>query len=72
LRLTGTLSFAYQDALEGTNRTAANYLDACVPQPIELKLELRHLGAHADTHTLTVPASDHPSAQGARPQSMAA
>jgi hypothetical protein len=53
LRLTGTLSFAYQDALEEGNKTVANYLNAFGTQPVEMKLELQHLNDHADIHVLT-------------------
>jgi hypothetical protein len=71
LRLTGAVSFAYEDALEGSSRTAANYLDAHVARPIQVKLELRHLNERTDTHVLTASAEEK-SAQASRPHSAAA
>jgi hypothetical protein len=72
LRLTGTLSFPYQDSLEEGSKTAANYMNASVAQPIELNLELRHLNHRADEYVLTFPADGDRAAQGARPSSSAA
>jgi hypothetical protein len=72
LRLTGTLSFPYQDALEKGSATLTNYLTTAIAQPLEMKLELRHLHHHAETHVLTVPAEAGSYAPGARSLSPAA
>jgi hypothetical protein len=72
LRLTGTLSFPYQDALEEGSKTTANYLNTFVAQPAAVKLELRHLTGRADEHVLTFPADGVGSTQAARPSAPAA
>ena len=53
LRLTGTLTFAYQDALEEGSKTTANYVLAFMMQPVEMQLELVHLNDRADVHVLS-------------------
>jgi len=72
LRLTGVLSFPYQDALEEGSKTMGNYLSSFVTQPLEMKLELRHLNQRADAHVLTLPTEAERSAQETRPLSSAA
>jgi len=72
LRLTGALSFPYQDALEEGSKTAANYLSSCVAQPLEMKLELRHLNQRTDAHVLTVQTETEQPAQQTRSLSSAA
>lgn len=54
LRLNGTLSFPYQDALEVGSKTAANYSSEFLAEPFQMKLELRHLKG-ASVGVLTVP-----------------
>jgi hypothetical protein len=56
LRLTGALSFPFQDALEDGNKTAGNYMSRFTAQPVEMKVELRHLNDRTDTHPLALPA----------------
>jgi hypothetical protein len=56
LRLTGTLSFPFQDTLEDGNKTAGNYMSRHLVQPVEMKVELRHLNDRADTYALPLPA----------------
>ncbi|MFO0967574.1 MAG: hypothetical protein U0793_18600 [Gemmataceae bacterium] len=58
LRLTGTLSFPYEDALEEGAKTTSNYLHHFVAQPVQMKLELRHLHHRMDVHVLTLPADE--------------
>lgn len=72
LRLSGTLSFPYQDELEGTNKALANYLAAFLGQPLEIKLELQHLNRRADAHVMTLATPEQPVAQGVKPLSAAA
>jgi hypothetical protein len=72
LRLAGTLSFPVQDALEDGNKTLANYLNTCVAQPLELKLELQHLTEGADAHVLTWPTEGERAVHGAKSLSSAA
>jgi hypothetical protein len=66
LRLAGTLSLPYQDALEEGSKTTANYLGRFVVQPLEMKLELRHLNEQADAHVLTMPKQEERSTQANR------
>jgi hypothetical protein len=72
LRLTGALSFPYQDALEEGSKTTANYLNAFVMQPLEMKLELRHLNERVNAHVLTMQADRQGSAPRAPSLSSAA
>jgi hypothetical protein len=72
LRLTGTLSFPYDDTLEQGSKTTANYLTGFLVQPIEIKLELCSLDQGADTHILTLPTDLERSVSGTRPLSAAA
>jgi hypothetical protein len=72
LRLTGTLSFRYQDELEKGGATLTNYLDSFLVQPREIKLELRHLNEQIDAHVIAVPVDGARSAQGLRLISSAA
>ena len=72
LRLTGTLSFPYDNALEEGSKTTANYLTSFLAQPHEMKLELRSLDEGADTHVLTVPTEMERSASATRSSSVAA
>jgi hypothetical protein len=55
LHLTGTLSFPYQDALEGGSKTTANYLNEFLAQLRAMKLELQHLQDRASASVLTWP-----------------
>jgi hypothetical protein len=71
LRLTGTLSFPYQDALETGSKTTANYLNDCLAQPLEMKLELHQLNDRADAHVMTWREEERTAAV-TRPQSVAA
>jgi hypothetical protein len=64
LRLTGTLSFRYQDELEKGSETLRNYLNSLLAQPRELKLELRHMNEQIGAHVMSVPADGVKSAQG--------
>jgi hypothetical protein len=52
LRLTGTLTFPYTDALEGTSAAAAKYMDAFVASAWQVKLDLQHLDNRIDTYVL--------------------
>ena len=72
LRLTGALAFTYEDALEEGSKTTANYLSRHLAQPLEMKLELRHLNDRVDAHVLTLPTEEAKAAQGARSFSAAA
>jgi hypothetical protein len=72
LRLTGTLTFPYQDTLEDGNKTVANYLSHFLAQPLEMKLELQHLNERADSHLLSMPIEEEQPAQGTRTLSAAA
>jgi hypothetical protein len=63
LRLTGTLSFPYQDALEQGNQTLGNYARHFLSQPREFKIELRRLHDRADTHVLLAPTEGDSSGQ---------
>ena len=72
LRLTGTLSFPYDNALEEGSKTTANYLAGFLAQPLQMKLELSSLDQGADTHVLTVPTEMGRSAPGTRSSSVAA
>jgi hypothetical protein len=55
LRLSGTLTFAYDEALEDGSKTLTNYL-ALLAEPFEIKVELRHLRGAGDAHSLQAPA----------------
>ena len=70
LRLAGTLTFPYQDALEAGSATTANYLKS-LGQPLELKLELRHLKDEASAEVLNLQ-DEQRSAQESRSLSAAA
>jgi hypothetical protein len=72
LRLTGTLSFPYQASLEEGSKSVANYLQRFVHEPLELKLELRHLNDRTATEVLTVPSEAERAAPALRPYSAAA
>jgi hypothetical protein len=72
MRLTGVVSFPYQDALETGSKTTANYLESFLAQPIEFKLELGHLNDRPQVHVLTVPVENPQSGQGAKSLSSAA
>jgi hypothetical protein len=70
LRLTGTLSFPYQDALEEGNKALANYLSTFVALPLEMKIEFRQLSDRLESHVLTVPAEMDK--QASKPQALSA
>ena len=72
VRVTGTLSFPYQDALEQGSKTEANYANAFLTQPLEFKVEIRHLRDLPETHVITVPAPSPEAATGLRVHSQAA
>jgi hypothetical protein len=72
LRLTGALSFPYQDALEDGNKTAANYMGRFTSQPVEMKLELRQLNDRNDTYELVPPAEREQAGQESRSSTSAA
>jgi hypothetical protein len=72
LRLTGTLSFPFQNALEDGNKTAGNYMNQFTAQPVEMKVELRHLNDRTDIYPLATPAERDLANQEARPASSAA
>jgi hypothetical protein len=72
VRLTGTLSFPYTDALEEGSKTTANYRNEFLSQPLEMKLELRHLSERAQAHVLTCQGEDGRAAQEPRLYSSAA
>jgi hypothetical protein len=72
LRLGGTLTLPYQDDLEQGSKTMSNYMDRFIAQPLEMKLELRHLHDRADVHRLTLQSGQEGSAQGTRSLSAAA
>jgi hypothetical protein len=72
LRATGSLSFPYQDALEGDSRTVANYLKTFVVQPVEIKMEMQHLQKRSDAQMLPILTNDNMSAEGAQSRVRAA
>ncbi|HZZ80067.1 MAG TPA: hypothetical protein VFE62_16255 [Gemmataceae bacterium] len=67
LRLAGTLSFPYDDSLEQGSKTAANYLEAYLAQPLELRLELRHL-TRSDSYVLALPTASDALGQATQPR----
>jgi len=72
LRLNGTLTFLYQDALEEGSKTTSNYLSGFVVQPLEIKLELRQLNEIVDTHVLKMSKEEATSIRASRTLSSAA
>jgi hypothetical protein len=67
LRLSGTLTFPYVDALEGSSAAATKYLDAFVADPWQIKLELRHLSNRVDSYVVNVTPDKGKDAQVIRP-----
>jgi hypothetical protein len=64
LRVTGSLSFPYQEAIEGDSKAVVNYLNRFVVQPVEMKIELQHLQTRADAQVLPVLTERKVPAQG--------
>lgn len=60
LRLTGTLNFPYNAALETGSQAAANYLDRFAVQPLRFKIELQRLNDQTDVHEIELPRIDTP------------
>jgi hypothetical protein len=72
LRLTGTLTFPYVDALEGSSAAATKYLDAFIADPRQIKLELRHLNKRVDIYVMNVTPDKGKDTRGIRPLTNAA
>ena len=72
LRLTGVLTFVYQDKLEAGSKTMANYVNEFLAQPLEIKLELHHLNSRSDSQVLIATKEEKQTLTMTQPQSAAA